>query len=474
MNGNQQHTPLFTQLQTYSQAQHIPFHIPGHKKGHGMDPEFREFLGHQVLASDLINIPPLDNLHQPTHILQAAQKLAAEAFGADYSFFSVQGTTGSIFTMMLATCQPHDKLILPRNIHQSIVSAIILAGIRPVFLPPTTTSYLTIEDVPTASHIRQTLEQHPDSRAVLLVHPTYAGQATELRAIVDCVHTADLPVLVDEAHGALGYFHPELPISAMAASADLAATSIHKTGGSLIQTSMLHLQGSRIQPEQIQRAASMLTTTSTSYLLLASLDAARRQLALYGREMATQLLELSAYTHQQITQIPYLSTRKTADPSRLIIQLDELSISGHAAADWLREKHRIEVELSDTRYVLCLLTIGDTEASVTQLLAALTDLAQTFASPNRLPTVQTNELPLPTLAMRPRDAHYAKTRSVHLLQTAGEICAQTLMSYPPGVPILLPGEVIAPAHIAYITALHQQGQTVQGLDASEPYIHVVA
>src|SRR5690606_17026568 len=249
------------------------------------DPEFREFIGEAALAMDLINISPLDDLHRPTHIIKRAQELAAEAFGADHTFFSVQGTSGAIMTMILATCQPGDKIIVPRNVHKSVMTAIVLADAIPVFIHPVLDERTGIAHGITTTALAKALDEHPDAKAVLIINPTYYGIAADLKRMVELAHARDIPVLVDEAHGVHIHFHEQLPLSAMQAGADMAATSMHKLGGSLTQSSILNVRSQRVNPRRVQSIISMLTTTSTSYLLLASLDAARRQLATRGRHM---------------------------------------------------------------------------------------------------------------------------------------------------------------------------------------------
>ena len=233
-----------------------------------MDPEFRAFIGDNALSIDLINIAPLDDLHQPMGVIEEAQKLAAHAFGADHTFFSVQGTSGAIMTMIMTVCSEGDKIIVPRNVHKSVLAAIIFVGAKPVFIQPARDKNLGIDHgIPTRS-VRRALEKHPDAKAVLVINPTYYGVCTNLKEIVDLVHSYNMPVLVDEAHGVLIHFHDKLPMSAMEAGADMAATSVHKLGGSMTQSSVLNVKGNRVNPKRIQTIISMLTTTSTSYILL--------------------------------------------------------------------------------------------------------------------------------------------------------------------------------------------------------------
>lgn len=478
---DQSQTPLFTALREHAQKSPIPFHIPGHKKGHGMDPEFREFIGENALSIDLINIAPLDDLHHPKGVIQQSQQLAAAAFGADHTFFSVQGTSGAIMTMIMAVCHPGDKIIVPRNVHKSILSAIILAGGTPIFVYPEMDEILGIAHGVTASQISIALEQHPDAKAVLVINPTYFGFAGNLQEIVNLVHRHGIPVLVDEAHGVLTHFHDRLPISAMDAGADLAATSVHKMGGSMTQSSVLNVREGLVNPQRIQSIISMLTTTSTSYPLLASLDTARRYLALHGEQLVEKTLSLANWAREQISAIPGITCigrdwlRGEAlfdmDETKLIIHLDQLAINGHDAEIWLREHYRIEVELSDLHNLLCLVTPGDSQETVALLVDALRHLSEQFYQPNKT-TRGTIQLPdIPKLALSPRDAFYCETDTIPLSEAAGKIIAEFIMIYPPGIPILLPGELITQENIEYIQQHLDAGLPVQGTE--DPCVKMV-
>lgn len=223
-------TPLFTGLLAHASRNPVQFHIPGHKKGAGMAPEFARFMGENALSIDLINIAPLDDLHNPHGMIREAQEIAAEAFGADYTFFSVQGTSGPIMTMIMSVCGPGEKIILPRNIHQSVMSALIIAGAVPIFMEPELDFNLGIPHGVGFNQVRDALDKHPDAKAVMVINPTYYGVAADLKAIVELAHSRNVPVLVDEAHGVHLHFHEQLPLSAMQAGADMAATSVHKLG----------------------------------------------------------------------------------------------------------------------------------------------------------------------------------------------------------------------------------------------------
>ncbi|WP_134700235.1 aminotransferase class I/II-fold pyridoxal phosphate-dependent enzyme [Ammoniphilus sp. YIM 78166] len=465
-------TPLFTGLVEHSKRDPIQFHIPGHKKGQGMNPEFREFIGKNALSIDLINIGPLDDLHHPKGMILEAEKLAAEAFGADYTFFSVQGTSGAIMTMIMAVCGPGEKIIVPRNVHKSVMSAIIFSGAIPIFVHPVMDEKLGISHGVTTDSVRKALEHHPEAKAILVINPTYFGISANLAEIVELAHSFEIPVLVDEAHGVHIHFHENLPISAMQAGADMAATSVHKLGGSLTQTSVLNVKEGLVSANRVKSVISMLTTTSTSYILLASLDTARKQLAIYGRDMAEEAIKLAEITRRELNQIPGIycvgseilggPATYAMDPTKLIIHVKELGITGYEVEKWLREHYRIEVEMSDLYNILCIITPGDSDETIGILIHALKHLSNEFYLKQRVETVKVTLPRIPALALSPRDAFYSETEIIPLKESQGRIIAEFLMIYPPGIPIFLPGEIITEENIEYIQQNLAVGLPVQG------------
>lgn len=468
-------TPLFDGLLQHIQQNPIQFHIPGHKGGAGMDPSFREFIGSNALSLDLINISPLDDLHHPDGIIKEAQQLAADAFGADETFFSVQGTSGAIMTMIMSVCGPGEKIIVPRNVHKSIMSAIVFSGATPIFIHPEIDKTLGISHGITVEAVKKALHAHPDAKGLLVINPTYFGVSANLKAIVSLAHSYDIPVLVDEAHGVHIHFHDKLPLSAMQAGADMAATSVHKLGGSLTQSSVLNIQGDRVSKHRVQSIISMLTTTSTSYILLASLDAARRHLVMNGEELLSETISLAYKTRNALNRINgiYCPGNELLDdkaifdldPTKIIISVKDLGVSGYDVEVWLRENYQIEVELSDLYNILCIITFGDTEEKTNKLIEALTKL-----SLEQLGIIEKKErkhvnvyVPnIPTLSFSPRDAFYAETELIALENSDGRVSAEFVMVYPPGIPILIPGEIIDKENLDYIAKNIEAGLPVQG------------
>ncbi|OIJ17698.1 arginine decarboxylase [Anaerobacillus alkalidiazotrophicus] len=484
---SQQQTPLFSGLLEHVKKNPVQFHIPGHKKGTGMDPEFRNFIGDNALSIDLINIGPLDDLHHPHGMIKEAQQLAAEAFGADQTFFSVQGTSGAIMTMIMSVCSPGDKIIVPRNVHKSIMSAIIFSGATPIFIHPIIDPNLGISHGITIDAVEKALKAHPDAKGVLVINPTYFGISANLEKIVEIAHSYNVPVLVDEAHGVHIHFHDDLPLSAMQAGADMAATSVHKLGGSLTQSSVLNIRGNFVSPKRVKSIISMLTTTSTSYLLLASLDVARKQLATKGRELIDKTIGLANSTRSEINTIPglycvgpeILGTKATYDfdPTKMIISVRNLGITGYEVEVWLRKNYNIEVELSDLYNILCIISIGDTKETTGILVNALRELAEKFLDTSHIvekKVISVHVPDIPTLALSPRDAFYSETEVIPFKKSAGRVIAEFVMVYPPGIPIFIPGEIITQENIDYIQENIDVGLPVQGPeDATFKTIRVI-
>lgn len=470
---NQFDTPLFTGLLAHAARNPVQFHIPGHKKGSGAAPEFRKYIGENALAIDLINIAPLDDLHNPHGIIKEAQAIAAEAFGADHTYFSVQGTSGAIMAMILSVVGPGETILVPRNVHKSVMSAIVLAGARPIYMAPDLDQTLGISHGVSVETVRDALDAHPDAKAVLVINPTYYGVAADLKSIVEVAHARGIPVLVDEAHGVHIHFHERLPLSAMQAGADMAATSVHKLGGSLTQSSVLNVREGLVNIGRVQAVLSMLTTTSTSYLLLASLDVARKYLATRGRDLIERARLLAYYARQEINKIPGLycfgpeiigmtSARFDYDPTKLTISVKDLGVTGAEVEQILRNEFNIEVELSDLYNILCIVSFGDTEFEINILLNALRVISERFYRSRPANQVRVRLPQFPRLAMLPRDAFHAPSEVVPLVEAEGRVTAEFVMVYPPGIPILAPGEIITADNISYIYEHVEQGYPVQG------------
>lgn len=465
--------PIVEALREYQWQGTISFHVPGHKNGVGL-PSLARIWGKTMFNHDLTIMPDMDSIYKPHGIIADAQRLAAEAFGAEHAYFMVNGTTSAIQGMLMAALRPNDRVIVPRNVHKSVVSGMILAGVEPVYVQPPIDDYLGVVMGMTADNVAQALQLYPEAKAVFTINTTYYGMAPELESIVQLAHQHNIPVLVDEAHGSHLKFHPSLPPAAMEAGADLAASSTHKLAGSLTQSSMLLLQGERLDPYQVKATLNLTQTTSPSYLLLASLDAARQQLALRGEELLTRTIDLANWAREEVNEtIPGLYIYGSDldglpgcpahDPTKLVINVRALGVTGFDVERMLRNGFHIQVDLSDLYNVLCVVTIGDTAESVRALVEALRQIASRFR-PRDIREQRIVLPPIPELAYLPREAYYADTRKVPLTEAAGKIVAEMLMAYPPGIPLIAPGEILTQEIIDYVLGLKQQDAHIYGTE----------
>jgi arginine decarboxylase len=501
MSNSQEHTPLLTALYQRSQRPDAPFYAPGHKRGQGISRYLAALLGESVFSVDLPELPELDNLFAPEAVIRQAQELAAEAFGADHTWFLVNGSTCGIEAALLATCNPGEKILLPRNSHQSAIAALILSGAIPIFLPPNYDPDWDLAHSISPATVAAALEQHPDARAVMMVYPTYYGICGDIEAIAQIAHQHLIPLIVDEAHGAHFAFHPDLPTPALAAGADLAIQSTHKVLGAMTQAAMLHLRSAYITPERISQALQLVQSTSPSYLLLASLDAARQQVALHGRALMEHTLTLADTARTRLSQIvglrvlPTQGTEnlpgfKVGDRTRLTVDVSDLGLTGFTADEILYQQLGVTAELPNLRTLTFLITLGNTAADIEKLVEAFerlvnrgqgsgirgqglgdeqrlgsSDLVQTLnskleAQNLKLKTQDSKLFLLPPLS--PRDAFFAATEVLPIAEVSDRISAELVCPYPPGIPILLPGEQITPEALHYLQQVIASGGIIIG------------
>lgn len=472
----QQETPLFSALKKYVEDRTISFHVPGHKGGRGI-PEFRSFVGDNILAIDVTaGLLDLDNICNPRGVIKEAEELAADAFGADYAHFLVNGTTSGIQAMILSVADPGDEIIIPRNAHRSVAGGLILSGARPVYIQPVIDEYMGIAMGITPESVRKALVEHPNAKAVFVINPTYYGVASNLKEIVEIAHSFGKPVLVDEAHGAHFGFHPELPLSAMEAGADMSAASVHKLAGSMTQSSILLVKSKFIDDRRVKAAMNLTQTTSPSYPLMASLDVARKQIALHGRDMLSKVIKLSEDARRRLNQVEglYVMGRDREgtegcfryDPTKLAVNVRELGLSGFEVEKILKYQYHIQVELSDLYNVLAVSAIGDSEESMEAFVRAMTEIAEKYARKNVIKI--TASLPESgEQVVSPRFAFYARKKAVRLEEAEGEVSTEMLMAYPPGIPIICPGEKITREIIDYAKALQAEGCHLQGTEDPE-------
>ena len=467
---SQQDAPIYEALEQFRHMRVVPFDVPGHKRGRG-NPELVELLGEQCVGIDVNSMKPLDNLCHPVSVIRQAEELAAEAFGAAHAFLMVGGTTSSVQSMVLSCCKRGDKIILPRNVHRSVINALILCGAEPVYVNPEVDTKLGIPLGMDIRQVEQAIAQNPGAVAVLVNNPTYYGICSDLRAIVKLAHQHGMLVLADEAHGTHFYFGEGLPVSAMAAGADLAAVSMHKSGGSLTQSSFL-LAGPGVNAGYVRQIINLTQTTSGSYLLLSSLDISRRNLALRGKEEFARVKELACYARDEINAIGgYYAYGKELingssiydfDETKLSIHTLDIGLAGIEVYDLLRDEYDIQIEFGDIGNILAYISIGDRKRDIERLVSALAEIRRCYRKEKA--GMLSQEYVTPKVAVTPQQAFYAAKESLPLTQTQGRICSEFVMCYPLGIPILAPGEEITREVLEYIRYAKKKGCTMTGTE----------
>lgn len=477
----QEETPIQTALKDYKRRRVVPFDVPGHKQGRGT-PELREFLGDQCVSIDVNSMKPLDNLCHPISVIKQAEHLAAEAFGCDSAFFLVNGTTSSVQAMILSCCQENDKIIMPRNVHRSAINAVILNGALPVYVNPGIHEKLGIPLGMALKDVEKTILENTDAKAVFVNNPTYYGVCSDLKSIVEIAHKYGMLVLVDEAHGTHFYFNEALPSAAMHVGADMAAVSIHKTGGSLTQSSMLLINGTRVNADHVRIVINLTQTTSASYLLLSSLDIARKNLALNGQSMFDKVLELAEYARGEINGIGgyYAFSNEITeheavhdfDRTKLSINTLDLGLAGFEVYDILRDEYAIQIEFGDVANFLAIISVGDSHLAIERLVASLAEIKR-LKSGKRVGLFD-HEYISPQVMMSPKQAFYEKKKKVTIKDSIGAVSGEFVMCYPPGIPIIAPGEIITREIIDYILYAKQKGAMLTGAEDLEmEYIKIL-
>ena len=464
----QDRAPVLEALERMKTARLVPFDVPGHKRGRG-NRELAEFLGQKCLDVDVNSMKMLDNLCHPVSVIRDAEQLAAEAFKAAHAFFMVGGTTSAVQAMVLTALKRGEKIIMPRNVHRSAINALILCGAVPVYVNPQMDETLGISLGMRVDEVRAAMEANPDAKAVLVNNPTYYGICSHLREIVRMAHERGMLVLADEAHGTHFYFHEELPVSAMEAGADMASVSMHKSGGSLTQSSLL-LCSEAVQPGYVHQIINITQTTSGSYLLMSSLDISRRNLALHGKEIFRQVIDLVEYARDEINAIGdyYAYGRELVDGdavydfdiTKLSVFTRPIGLAGVEVYDILRDEYDIQTEFGDIGNLLAYVSVGDRPKDIERLVAALAEIRRNYRKdPSKMLKAEYID---PTVDCGPQEAFYAEKESLPIGKTAGRVSAEFVMCYPPGIPILAPGERITEPILSYIRYAKKKGCQMTG------------
>ena len=476
----QERAPIYEALEEFKKKRVVPFDVPGHKRGRG-NPELVHLLGEKCVGLDVNSMKPLDNLCHPVSVIREAEELAADAFGAANAFLMVGGTTSAVQAMILSTCKAGDKIILPRNVHKSALNALVLCGAIPVYVNPQTNAKLGISLGMEIAQVARAIEENPDAKAVLVNNPTYYGICSDLKSIVALAHSKGIKVLTDEAHGTHLYFGKGLPISGMAAGADMSAVSMHKSGGSLTQSSIL-LTGRDVNADYVRQIINLTQTTSASYLLLSSLDISRRNLALRGEESFAKVAQMSEYARQEINSIGgyYAYGRDLVngssiydyDVTKLSIYTLDIGLAGIEVYDLLRDEYDIQIEFGDICNILAYISIGDRIQDIERLVGALEDIKRLYSKDKT--GLLSGEYINPKVAVSPQEAFYSQKKSVRIMDAVGAVSGEFVMCYPPGIPILAPGELITKEIAQYIVYAKEKGCSMQGTeDPAVEYLKVL-
>ena len=462
---DQSRAPIYEALENFRKMRVVPFDVPGHKRGRG-NPELTAFLGQSCVGVDVNSMKPL----------------AADAFGAAHAFLMVGGTTSSVQCMVLSSCKRGDEIILPRNVHKSVINALVLCGAVPVYVNPDVDSRLGISLGMKREQVERAIAEHPNAVAVLVNNPTYYGICSDLRAIVKMAHAAGMRCLVDEAHGTHFYFGSGLPVSAMEAGADMASVSMHKSGGSLTQSSLL-LTGPNVHAGYVRQIINLTQTTSGSYLLMSSLDISRRNLALRGNEVFHQVADMAEYARREINAVGgyYAFGRELLngnsifdfDTTKLSVHTLDIGLAGIEVYDILRDEYDIQIEFGDIGNILAYLSMGDRPQELERLVSALAEIRRRYQKDGT--GMLTQEYIEPEVVTSPQEAFYADKVSVPIGESEGRVCSEFVMCYPPGIPILAPGERITGEILEHIQYAKEKGCSMTGSeDPDLQHINVLA
>ncbi|MDO5014472.1 MAG: aminotransferase class I/II-fold pyridoxal phosphate-dependent enzyme [Clostridia bacterium] len=473
---NQNRIPIYESLNELKANRVVPFDVPGHKRGRG-NALLTSFLGQKTMSVDVNSQLPIDNLCHPVSVIKEAQDLAAEAFGAAEAFFMVGGTTSAVQAMVFAATKKGDKILLPRNVHRSVLNALVLNGAVPVYIDPDLNFEFGISLGMKREAIKKAIEENKDAKAIFINNPTYYGICSDIEYIEKLAHENNMLLLVDEAHGTHFYFNSKLPKGAISVGADMASISMHKSGGSLTQSSIL-LVGkdkkgvSRINTDYLRQIINLTQTTSASYLLLSSLDISRHNLALYGESIFDKVIKMVEYSATEINAIgDYIAYTKELinrdsifdfDQTKLSVNTLQIGLAGIEVYDILRDEYDIQIEFGDLGNILAYISVGDTMLNIERLIGALSEIRRKYKKSKI--GMFTREYLTPIVSVSPQEAFYADKISIPLNETEGRICGEFLMTYPPGIPVLAPGEVVTPQIIDYIKYAKEKGCTVLGTE----------
>ena len=480
---DQNRAPVLEAMQQYHRLSRYGFTPPGHRQGRGADPRVIEVVGADVFRSDLLASSGLDDRSSSGGYLADAQSLMAEAVGADQAFFSTCGSSLSVKAAILAVTRGEGEILIGRDAHKSVTAGLVLSGLQPRWMSPSWDDRLHLAHPPSVEEVERMWQRHPDASAALITSPTPYGTCADIAGIAEVCHRRGRPLIVDEAWGAHLPFHDDLPTWAMDAGADVCVVSVHKMGMGLEQGSIYHLQGDLVDPARLQQCADVLATTSANVMIYAAMDGWRRQMVQHGARMIGATLRLAGDVRERIQAVDGLhvlgdelvgaEASHDYDPLHVLIDVSTLGISGYKAADWLRAEAGVDIGINDPTRIEATLSLADDDASAGLLVDALTALtaaAGSLPAASRVERPAAGELELQTV-MLPRDAFFGPVEVVSAGEAPGRIAAEQITPYPPGIPVVLPGERITSAVMDYLRSGVSAGMVIP--DAADPDLGTV-
>ncbi|GHT45382.1 lysine decarboxylase [Endomicrobiia bacterium] len=476
-NSVQSRAPLFDTLLSHAKRDVVSFHCPGHKNGRSVDKELKDYTGENIFKFDLTVFDEVDSLHDPVGPINKAQELMAQAYGVEHSLFLVNGTSVGNIAMFLAACNAEDSIIISRNSHKSIMAGIIMSGVWPIWIQPKIDQNLDLVFNATYDQIKDALDRYPETKAVFITSPTYNGIVTELDKIVDMCHRRRKIVLVDEAHGSHLHFNKQFPESAVDAGADLCVQSTHKTLSAMSQGSVLHFNSKLIDFNRVKKIVSMLQTTSPNYLTLATLDLARRQAFLHGEENFDRVIKIAewgrSYTNNNIYSMKCFTRQEIRklgfdlDVTKLTVNVTKTGLSGYEIESILAKEYNVQLDYADLFNLVAIMGEGSNKSDVETFVKALENISKKYHGKQknwilRIPSLATE------MVMRPRDVFLSNnTKKVSLKKAIGHVAAQTLTPYPPGIPVVIPGERITSEICAYLMDMSSKDIRISGQETEK-------
>jgi len=478
---DQNETPFLDACISYMDSNPVPFDVPSHKMGRYTN-ELERMCSKQIFKADFNAPIGLDNLYHPSGVIKKAEELASQAFHADKAIFSVNGTTGGILTVINAVLRGKDKIILPRNVHKSVINGLIISGAVPIFVEPDVDKETGVANGVRLLDYVKKMDENPDAKAIFVINPTYFGITSNLKEIVKQAHLRKMIVICDEAHGAHFVFNKRMPISGMDAKCDVSILSIHKTAGSLTQSSLILMRYGLLDVSRVEKVFAMFSSTSPNHILLASLDAARKSMYFDGRQIINNAIELANYARRNLNKIKgvYVFDKKYCDgdsrfdfdETKLVINISGLGINGFSVYKEIRKEFNIQLELAEVSEVLAIVGIGSTKEDVDILIKAFKFLSKKYYKSRNKLVVPHFHYDYPQLIVRPRDAFNAPSKIVPIKDATGEISAESIMIYPPGIPIAIPGELISKDAIDLVEFYQDNGGVLLS-DSPDGYIKVI-